>query len=119
LRLREQLEQEQRGSTVKLRDLQRTIRAEQRRTAELEDEIATRIRIQRENHPSGAVQAIEQIWQVMQSYQDETGRPSSRTAKNKLPRSGTAEPRMATPWPIAHDRSHHSHCTSKRPLFEF
>jgi hypothetical protein len=92
LRLRDQLQREQRESSEKLLELQREMRAEQKRVEELEDEIEAGTRTGGGGGPGAdAVETIEQIWQLMQTYRDAV-RPGSGQAGGvgQAPRSGGA-----------------------------
>jgi chromosome segregation ATPase len=104
VRLREQFKEEQRESSAKLLDLQREIRAEQKRVEELEDEIRS-ISTTGESSGgrcSGSMEAVEQIWQLMQEYHDSVHPGVGRAGKQEKsefkrtvsPRMGGTSPRV-------------------------
>jgi hypothetical protein len=107
LRLREQFREEQKESSAKLLDLQRELRAEQRRVEELEDEIGRLARTGDSGAGGrpGSVEAIEEIWQLMQAYRD-AARPSAgagaREEEPEFQRAGT--PQMGDGSPRASGR---------------
>jgi DNA gyrase/topoisomerase IV subunit A len=70
LRLREQLEQEQKEATAKLLDLHRELRSEQQQLAELEEECAGRKRRLSERRSVKSKEAIEEIWQMLQFFRE-------------------------------------------------
>jgi chromosome segregation ATPase len=95
LRLREQLQREQTEATAKLLELQRQVREEQRRAEEVEDEIVARKRMLRERHESRSVEAIEEIWQVLQAYRHDA---KPLTAKRDETQLATAESMRGSTW---------------------
>jgi predicted nucleic acid-binding Zn-ribbon protein len=97
LRLHEQLKEEQKESSAKLLDLQREVRAEQKQVEELEDEIAgmSRMGQNRTGKRSGSMQAVEQIWQLMQEYRDAVHPSATRGRKEEEPElQRVVSPRM-------------------------
>jgi tRNA nucleotidyltransferase/poly(A) polymerase len=97
LRLHEQLKEEQKESSAKLLNLQREFRAEQKQVEELEDEIAALIRMgqNRTGERSGSMQAVEQIWQLMQEYREAVQPTAARGRKEEEPElQRVTSPRM-------------------------
>jgi hypothetical protein len=86
LQLREQFKAEQRESSEKLLELQREFRAEQKRVDELEDQLGARARTEEssECQSAGAMEAIEQIWQLMQGYRDAVHPSGGRERKTEI-----------------------------------
>jgi hypothetical protein len=86
LQLREQFKAEQKESSAKLLELQREIRAEQKRVEELEDQLGSHARTEEstENQSAGAMEAIEHIWQLMQEYRDAVHPSKGREKKLEI-----------------------------------
>jgi hypothetical protein len=100
LRLHEQFKEEQKDSSAKLLDLQRELRSEQKRVEEFEDEIGALARAGQSSSGSRSIEAVEQIWRLMQEYRDAVHPGGARGRKEEEPQFQRAiTPRLETESP--------------------
>jgi DNA repair exonuclease SbcCD ATPase subunit len=68
LRLQDQFEREKKEAPAKLIQLQRELRAEERKLAEVEEEVSAKT--QKEGRGIGSMEVIEKIWRILVKYRE-------------------------------------------------